>query len=499
MTKTKNIFNTVQELFSSNGILCHYLKNYITPEKIFLFFCLFWGIILAFINPLFQSFDEPEHFYKIYGFTNGTMNFKKITSYTDGTLLFKEPKTFSAQIIPVSIVQISVENKKLNAYFDENKTVYKPEKLRIKDAIRQYKMELNKNFRTIVVHVIPSYTIASYLPHTIMLTVLKYLDTKPAYMIFILRLCSLFLYITLVYNAIKITPVKKYLFLLLSIAPLSVYLSSTINTDHLVIGLAFLLIAYTLKLKYDENIKNITPKNIIFFTLLILWLCICKFTYLPLILLFFILPHEKFKNKKYQSLCFVIPFIICTVWIALYLSYNLHIFKGVFTYFSKDTSIAIKSIFTAPLSYITSIVKTIIANQAEYTKRIFSDFGSSDTQISSGIIYSFITLIILNILFADKQKTTFNLKEKLIFVFIILSVLTMTLTANYIIFILSPEGLIEGFKGRYLIPVLPLFFMLFDNNKLKPIKINLPLFTVLYAFFFLIVFSVCLINRYYII
>ena len=493
----QNFINTIQKFFSCNGNIYHYMRNYIVPEKIFLIFCLFWGIILAFINPLFLSFDEPEHFYKIYGFTDGTMNFKKITSYTDGTLLFKEPQNFPAQIIPVSIVQICVENKRLNAYFDENKTVYKPEKIKIKDAIRQYKTELNKNFKTIVVHVIPSYTIASYLPHTIMLTILKYLDTKPAYMVFILRLCSLFLYIALVYNAIKITPVKKYLFLLLSIAPLSVYLSSTINTDHLVIGLAFLLIAYTLKLKYDEKIKNIEIKHILPFALLILWLCVCKFTYLPLIILFFILPEEKFKNKKYRTLCFIIPFIICTIWIAGYLTYNLHILKGVFSYFSKDTAAAIKSIFTAPLDYIASIVKTIIANHTEYTRRIFSDFGSSDTQIHSGIIYSFITLIFFNALFCDKQKIPFNIKEKLIFVLIILTVLLLTLTANYIIFVLSPEGLIEGFKGRYLIPVLPLFFMLFDNNKLKPLKINLPLITVMYTFFFMIIFTLTIINRYY--
>lgn len=467
-------------------------------ENIFLIFCLFWGIVLAFINPLFQSFDEPEHFYKIYAFSEGTMNYKKITSYTDGTLTFDKPQTFSSQIIPVSIVRIIVENKKLNPYFDENKILYKPEKLNISDTIRQCSYNLDKHIKTIAVHVIPSYTIVSYLPHTLALTVMKQFNAPPASMVYVLRLCSLLLYAALMYAAIKITPVKKYLFLFLGLTPLSLYLSATINTDHLVIGLGFLLIAYTLKLKYDENIDIIKPRHLAVFSALILLLCVCKFIYLPLILLFFSIPQEKFTSNKQRFLFISGLMIACIVWIFTYLSYNMHIFKGVFSYFCKDTAEAIRSIFVTPLFYISSLLNTIKANYIEYTQRIFSDFGCSDTQISAGLIYSYAALLLFNVIFTDKQKQIFNLKEKFLFVFIILSVFVITLTANYVIFALSPEGLIEGFKGRYLIPVLPLFFMLFDNNRLEPIKINLPVITLIYALFLAFVFCITLFNRYYI-
>lgn len=87
------------------------LKKLLKPENIFLILAIFWGTILTFINPPFQSFDEPEHFYKIYAFTEGTLNFKKITSITDGTLIFNKPHTLPCQIIPVNIVRIIVESK----------------------------------------------------------------------------------------------------------------------------------------------------------------------------------------------------------------------------------------------------------------------------------------------------------------------------------------------------------------------------------------------------
>lgn len=476
--------------------ICHILKT--KCENIFLIFCLFWGILLTFINPLFQSFDEPEHFYKIYAFSEGTMNFRKITSYTDGTLMFNEPKTFTAQIIPVSIVQIIVENKKLNPYFDENKILHKPQKLKVSEAIQQSHYALNKHIKTLAVHVIPSYTIASYLPHTVTLAVLKQFNIPPAAMVYLLRLCSLFLYIALMYTAIKITPVKKYLFLFLSLTPLSVYLSATINTDHLVIGLGFLLIAYTLRLKYSENINTINSKHLAIFFTIIFFLCLCKFIYLPMILLFFLIPKEKFESQKQQLIYFTGIATACIAWICTYIFYNMHIFKGTFSYFCRDTAEAIRSILVTPLAYISGIINTVKINSIEYTQRIFSDFGCSDTQISTGLIYSYVILILFNTIFTDKQKQTFNLKEKLLFALIILAVFVITLTANFVIFTPSPEGLIEGFKGRYLIPVLPLFFMLFDNNKLKPLNINLPLIAMIYALFLVFVFSVTLFNRYYI-
>lgn len=497
MHKIKNFINAIQRIVLDHGAQKHGQSNYKVLENIFLVFCLFWGILLIFINPPFQGFDESEHFYKIYGFSEGTLNFKKITSYTDGIFMFKEPKTFTAQIIPVSIVRLAVESKALNPYLDANKVKHNPKKINFSTIKQQSQYKLDKNYRTIVIHMVPSYTIVSYLPHTIILTLMKVLETNPIFMIFILRLCSLFLYTGLIYLVIKTTPVKKLLFLFLSLTPISVYLSSIISTDHLVIGLSFLLIAYTLKLKYDDNIKQIALKEILCFFGLIFLLCVCKFTYLPMILLFFLLPSEKFNTEKTRILSFGIMFLLCILWISIFIVYNIHIFSGLFSYYFKNTAEALVSIFTYPSAYITSLVNTVTANFSEYIQRAFSDFGFSDDQINAGIIYSFIILITFNTFFTDKQKTAFNLKEKMTFAFIIFAVFLCTLTANYIIFVLSPEGLIEGFKGRYLIPVLPLLFMLFDNNSLNSFKIHLPLITFIYTNLFLFVFVITVLNRYY--
>ena len=136
------------------------------PENIFLFFCLLVGLLLVFINPPFQGFDETEHFYKIYGFSQGTLNYKKITSYTDGTLLYEKPKTFTAQIVPLSIVQLAAQSKLLNPYIGPDRIIHAPQKISIKNVQELAKIPLNKQYKTIAIHMIPSYTVFSYLPHT---------------------------------------------------------------------------------------------------------------------------------------------------------------------------------------------------------------------------------------------------------------------------------------------------------------------------------------------
>jgi len=36
-------------------------KFFEKPQKIFVIFALFWGLVFALLNPPFQAPDEPEH------------------------------------------------------------------------------------------------------------------------------------------------------------------------------------------------------------------------------------------------------------------------------------------------------------------------------------------------------------------------------------------------------------------------------------------------------
>ena len=474
------------------------------PENIFLFFCLLGGLLLVFINPSFQGFDETEHFYKIYGFSQGTLNYKKITSYTDGTLLYEKPKTFTAQIVPLSIVQLAAQSKLLNPYIGPDRIIHAPQKSSIKNVQELAKIPLNKQYKTIAIHMIPSYTVFSYLPHTFAMIIMNSFDVPPVFMIFILRLCSLFLYTGLMYIAIKITPVKKNIFLFSAIAPLSLYIASIINTDHLVAGVAFILTAYTLKLKNDytsDTTKQISTKELLIFFALIFFLCVCKFAYFPMILLYFAIPKNCFESNKKRVFTFILIFLACSLWITGFVVYTIQIFNGTFSYYCHNALRAIVSIFQHPAGFIGCLLKTTAVNFIEYIQRAVSDFGVSDTNVNPLIIWGYFALLIANSVFGDKniKDTEYNLdlQNKIIFAVIITLVYILALTADYITFTLDGNGLIAGFKGRYLLPVLPLFLFLFYTNKYKT-TVNLPLITLVYSAMFVCIFVFTIIQRYYV-
>ena len=479
--------------------MINFFKNLIQkPEKIFLVFCLFWGIILAFVNPPFQNFDEPEHFFKIYAFSDGTLNFKRITSYTDGTFYFDKPKTFTAQVIPISIVQLVVQSKRMNPYFDENKMYNEGTKTSVKEIINSSNIQLDKHLKTIIIHPIPSYTIFSYFLSVCVMFLLKICNTNPLYMMYLMRLCSLFLYTGLIYYAIKITPVKKSMFLVLALMPSALYLAGAINTDYMIIGLSFLFLAYCLKLAFSSEVEKISKRQFLKLSICAILISISKFVYTPLILLFLIIPKEKFDSQKQRMLYFLSLLVISFLTISCFLYFNLKIFENTFSYYSTNSHIEmLTNLFHNPLSFLALLTKTILFYGTIYLKNSISDFGFSDTNVPSLIIYFYLILIGLVSIEGEKEEYNIDIRKKSLFLFIFVFSLFLIFTANYLNFALEPTGMISGFKGRYLLPVYPLLFLSLYNTKLYFKKFKPVWITLFYLLFFLVIFIFAIIFRYY--
>ena len=61
-------------------------KKIFNIQNLFLICAIFWGSLFILINPPFQAPDEDAHFFKMYGYTQGSFNFKKLNNYTGQTL-----------------------------------------------------------------------------------------------------------------------------------------------------------------------------------------------------------------------------------------------------------------------------------------------------------------------------------------------------------------------------------------------------------------------------
>ena len=196
---------------------------------------LLWGLIFLIVNPPFQAPDEPAHFFKMWG-------------YTQGTLRHTIKAGWSGTELPESIERI---------YKFYSQYVYTNKKIPLIETVKYSKLPLNKDNKVFVKFIPTSYTPLSYFPSFIVLWVMKFLSIKPLLMMYILRFCSLLVYLSLTYFAIKITPCKKWLFLFFSLLPVNVYQAAAISTDGITLGVIMLFAAYTLKLAFDDSIVKI--------------------------------------------------------------------------------------------------------------------------------------------------------------------------------------------------------------------------------------------------
>ena len=268
------------------------------PENIFLIFCLLWGMVILCVMPPFQSPDEPEHFFKMWGYTQGTYRYQ----IKDNQAGLNMPQSMA------SLYQF------YNFYRFSNK------KIPYKATLQSFNIPLAKKTTTFLKHTPSSYTPVSYFPSFIILWIMKLLNFGPLFMMYILRFCSLLVYLALAYSAIRITPCKKWLFWFFGLLPVNVYQASAISTDGITLGFVMLFAAYTLKLAFREDIVKLDKKQIIIWDVLITCIGILKFAYFPLILLYFLIPKTKFGSTKLYFTNFAALLVLNILMLACFIS-----------------------------------------------------------------------------------------------------------------------------------------------------------------------------------
>ena len=298
---------------------------------------------------------------------------------------------------------------------------------------------------------------------------MKFLNVKPLCMIYILRFCSLLVYLALIYQAIKITPCKKWLFLFLALLPINVYQASSINTDGITLGFIFLFIAYTLKLAFDEKIKKIENKEIIIWDLLIICIGILKFTYLPLILFYFLIPKTKFKteNLYYKNFAVIVLF---NIFIIAFFLFGVMSTKGLTEYAYENKLLSsfemMKKIASAPFDYIILTIKSTFFLKEFFYYNVISSIGGNLVMIPHFASHLTWFLIFLSAFYKNKAECVIDLtlKNKAIILAILILSHFLIMTSIYLIYQTKPY--IVGVQGRYLTPLLPMLLFLFNSKKI---------------------------------
>jgi uncharacterized membrane protein len=327
------------------------------------------------------------------------------------------------------------------------------------------------------------YSPIPYLIPTLAFFIGKLLGLSAVVLFYIGRLSNLVFYIFIVYLAIKYTPILKWVFLLLALMPMALYEAASLSSDGFNIAISFLLIAYILKLAFDDEISNISKNQFLTVFILGIMLALSKEIYVLLLLFFLIIPKQKFISRNYKFTWFFIIFVFS---ICVGLLWGV-IVKGMYVPLNPNVNpqVQISFILSHFASFTWIFVGTISQNLLFYLTTFVGTFGWTDigldTPLHPFLVYIYI-LFVLFVALTDKIEVYMQLKQKIFSITLFLVSLISIFVLEYLTWTTVGNYLIEGVDGRYFIPVAPLLFLAFYNNRIpsfKENKILVPIFIII--------------------
>ena len=451
-------------------------KINIQPQHLFLFLGLIYGLAFLLIVPPFGVPDEFEHFDRAY-------------SLSDGQLMPVKIGNKAGIYVPVDVVKTREAIQKKWKFV----------------ALKKYKIDMHflfkessknndkKIFSDISKIAVVTYSPIPYLMPAWGMEFGKLFGLSPLVLMYIARFANLVLWLFLIYLSIRITPVLKWGFLIVSLMPVTLFESASISADCLTIGLSFVLIALLLRYSLNEKIRKINFKDIMILYLIILALSLTKIPYFLLIFLVFMIPPHKFGNNKKRIIIFasmlITALIIVLIWIL--------ITKGFYNP-GRDVSIynQLSFIIPHPIMFLKLIWDTLAINPLKMFIMVVG------TQWFSYPLPRWIYIVNILILFLipliDKNGIRINFKNKSVILGTFLMISGLIFLFEYLTWNPVAAVKITGVQGRYFIPVLPLLFLLSYNNKFKAKNNLLKLISIVFIVLTLSIMLYFFVISYYV-
>lgn len=443
-----------------------FFRNYYKSKihKLFLLCAIVTGLSIIFSTPisLNTSADDEVHFKKAYSlFDKMDKEWSISDSYFD-FLILKNYWNFK------SYEEVNDYNNFLN------KNNYNKQFVR-------YNPDNRLTYNKIV-----------YIPFSVGIKISKIFHLNFTNMIYLSKILNLLFYTFIVYYAIKRAPKYKKLMFLIAMLPNNLYLASQFSYDSTIT--ASLLLAFSSFLQLLDN-KKIDKKNIIIFILSVVWACLIKAIYAPILLLILLIKKDKYDNKK-QCILFRTSIIM-----LLFVIISSFILPTLTTEVSGDSRISntsvsgqLKYIFSKPMVYSCLLFKTTI-------KQFFYMFFGYNTLSQYGYITSynlvwfkathFITVfLLLFTTFNERNNDILDFKQKLFIIILLLSIWCLIWTALYLSWTPVGSSYIAGVNGRYFLPLI--IYLLYILNPIKKID-----FIKKYDYIYLFIVVINFINIFY--
>lgn len=464
------------------------IKNFLIalkPEQVFVTLAAVFGILYLFLTPPFQSPDENRHFYRAYHMSQGSILATKMDGRVGGYL----PKKVKESLIPFSGMRGRVQ------------VVTSSDEIMSSIAYKGDETMEFVDFPSMAV-----YTPVSYIPQAIGIRLARIFSDSSIIALYAGRLMTLICWMIALFYAIRITPIFKWLIVVLALLPMSLFIHSSLTADMATNVVVFLLLAFILKNTFSDHQQ--TRKEFLTLVLLVFLLASVKFLYSPVLLLFLIIPLKNFTGKKQFFLRFfglgLVALITTACWPLIlgvgyvsYADYNPDYAETVNLLACANVKEQLTYILSHGIYVFKVISSSIIDSSRMYIVGTIGNFGWLEVPLSSfwvGFGYLGLLLIALT-----DGNSRYQLKrvQRLIIIAPFLLIFVLIIVSQLLIWTCVGSDLVGNLQGRYFIPIVPLLFLMFYRSNEK-FKQYLPVGVVVFSSTLLIVSSLLIYKRFYI-
>ncbi len=457
------------------------------PHLFFVPFAFVCGFFYILLTPPFQVPDEENHFYRAWQISTGQLSAVQIDNRVGG-------------YVPANLVEFASAFKPL--------PLNPHQKITPEELCKASKIPLDPNHEVFVDFPNTSYYLpVSYLPQALAIFIFGWLGFSPFFLLYLARLASLLFWIFLMYHAIRIIPVQKWLLVLLALLPMSVSVNSSLSADVFTNGVAFLFIAVIMReiLSKEPFIR----KRMVVLTVLIVLLGLGKMVYVVLLFLFLAIPRKRFSSQRQYFLNFSIlllaglisSFILKIYLDHLYLPW--HLYNKVY---AANATLGFQSDMNEQLQYVSDhFWKTIVLFIGSFFRQIpeissgyIGILGRYDTRLPAGlVIFSFIAIFLVAV-FSSKKEYKLNLWHRLILVAVFFMITSLIMISQYLTWEPVGSDHLQPLQGRYFIPAFPLVLIALYNQKIRISQQFIGMFSILTLLFWMLFSIVTLKDRYFV-
>lgn len=402
-------------------------------ENLFLVIALCGGIAMACVNPPFQECDGWEHFLRVVDVSYGNV-LSPIAELNHGDGVIIAPE--SLEDIDYRIVEPGSQ--------DGGALVQELKDLEVSSQTIEYKFDGG----------IMSFF---YYPQALGFFLGRLFGMSMYSCILFSRIVNLLGFLALAWYAIRITPVFKNVIAVIALFPMTIYQAASQSPDALLNGLCFLFIALCFSYAYGEK-KQLSWKDALKLGSVLALVFLCKYVYVCLGLLVFLIPYKKFGDKKAYGKAFAIALIPLIILGIVALSTAGSVVAA--SQADAEGVSQVSYLMEHPKFFVWVLINTFNVKFQDYMLWL-NTLGSLNYSLGPLIYIVPMFAIFVGALDVNPACGAIRRKDRIL---CIISFLLVSLGIVIGIYIgdgrINPVGtdVVQGVQGRYFIAALPVFF-----------------------------------------